>query len=461
MSSKRFLFGFVFVILVSILPLLLSVPGFGQDYYTFIRGFGERGPGPWPTDVPIPATAPGQFGYLWFIGSINGIATDSQNNVYVVDTFSCRVQKFDKSGNYLLSWGTQGLGDEQFSFPRGIAIDKNDNIYVTDTDRVTNVGRVRKFDTVGNYIPWGPWGTMQIWGPGGITCDTSGNIYVISDGGIYKFGPNGMLIGQFGGNWGNPSYPEEYQFLYALGIAVNKQGEIFITIWGDYGAGVPSQIRKYSADFQYLTRWYLDCVCAVAVDSDDNVLVCSNRDAAMGAYKYDSFGNLIQRIAPNGYPWEPGFQEFIHQPISICTDSEGHVYFFDLNFRVQKFAPPYVPYTFDGFFSPIENTPVVNQAKAGQTVPVKWRIVDKNGLPISDPASFVSLTSYGVNCATFAGDPTNSVEEVAAGSSGLQYQGDGWWQFNWKTSKAYKGQCRTMKLTLDDKSEHTASFSFK
>ena len=118
-------------------------------------------------------------------------------------------------------------------------------------------------------------------------------------------------------------------------------------------------------------------------------------------------------------------------------------------------------YDFEGFLSPIDNLPTVNQAKAGQAIPVKWRITDKNGLPISDPASFINITSYRVDCSSFAGDPTNYVEEVAAGSSGLQYIGNGWWQFNWKTSKTYKGQCRTMKLTLDDKSEHTASFSFK
>jgi virginiamycin B lyase len=125
-------------------------------------------------------------------------------------------------------------------------------------------------------------------------------------------------------------------------------------------------------------------------------------------------------------------------------------------------TPLRVEYTFEGFFTPIENSPVVNQAKAGQAIPVKWRITDKNGLPISNPGSFINITSYGVNCATLAGDPTSIVvEELSAGSSGLQYQGDGWWQFNWKTSKFYKGQCRVMKLTLDDKSEHTASFSFK
>jgi Tol biopolymer transport system component len=116
---------------------------------------------------------------------------------------------------------------------------------------------------------------------------------------------------------------------------------------------------------------------------------------------------------------------------------------------------------FEGFFPPVENPPIVNKANAGQTIPINWRITDKNGLPVSDQSSFVSITSYPVSCETFSGDPTNEVQEFVAGSSGLQYQGDGWWQFNWKTPKTYKGQCRVMKLTLDDKSEHTASFSFK
>jgi subtilisin family serine protease len=38
----------------------------------------------------------------------------------------------------------------------------------------------------------------------------------------------------------------------------------------------------------------------------------------------------------------------------------------------------------------------------------------------------------------------------AADGSGLLYQGNGNWQFNWKTPKAYAGQCRTMYLNLSD-----------
>jgi len=121
----------------------------------------------------------------------------------------------------------------------------------------------------------------------------------------------------------------------------------------------------------------------------------------------------------------------------------------------------HVTYTFYGFFSPVDNPPTVNIAKGGQSIPVKWRITDANGTPVADPASFKSLSSYRISCNDLSGDPASTVDEYAAGSSGLQNLGDGYWQFNWKTPKTYSGQCRTMVLTLDDGSIHNANFKFK
>jgi cysteine-rich repeat protein len=120
-------------------------------------------------------------------------------------------------------------------------------------------------------------------------------------------------------------------------------------------------------------------------------------------------------------------------------------------------------YTFSGFFPPIDNSPVMNIAKAGQTIPVKWHITDFGGTPISDPASFISLTSAPINCTNFNGDPGDVIEEYSIGNSGLQYLGNGNWQFNWNTSKNYAisgQQCRVMMLNLKDGSKHSADFKF-
>ena len=116
-------------------------------------------------------------------------------------------------------------------------------------------------------------------------------------------------------------------------------------------------------------------------------------------------------------------------------------------------------YKFSGFRPPINPAPTVNSAKAGQAVPVTWRITQVDGTPVSDPASFVSLTSTGEAC---GGGSSDAVEVYATGTSGLRYLGNGEWQINWKTEKAWAGHCRQLKLQLADGfASRTAEFKFK
>ena len=121
-----------------------------------------------------------------------------------------------------------------------------------------------------------------------------------------------------------------------------------------------------------------------------------------------------------------------------------------------------VTYKFTGFFAPVENDPAVNAAKAGQSIPIKWRLQDANDAPVSDATSFVNLLSYAVECTDYSGDPVDTVEEVAAGSSGLQYMGDGYWQFNWKTPLSYASTCRAMVVEFNSTAlSPPAKFKFK
>ncbi len=120
-----------------------------------------------------------------------------------------------------------------------------------------------------------------------------------------------------------------------------------------------------------------------------------------------------------------------------------------------------VNYNFQGFFSPVDNLPIVNTVKAGSAVPVKWRLTGAGGAPVTNPNNFAGLFSYQVNCGTTDG-LEDAVETVAPGGSGLQYQGDGNWQINWKTLPNYaKGSCRVMELRLNDGRSHYANFKFK
>jgi hypothetical protein len=102
-------------------------------------------------------------------------------------------------------------------------------------------------------------------------------------------------------------------------------------------------------------------------------------------------------------------------------------------------------YTVQAFASPVDNPPTINRARAGRAIPIKWRLTDQTGAPVNDPAVFSSITSSSSDCSTSA--PVDDIETYAGGS-GLQYQGDGWWQFNWATPSSYAGQCRIMRLRL-------------
>ena len=118
-----------------------------------------------------------------------------------------------------------------------------------------------------------------------------------------------------------------------------------------------------------------------------------------------------------------------------------------------------VVYNFSGFSSPVDIAPTLNVAKAGQAIPLKWRITDANGAPVTNLSS-VTVTAASLSCSL--GTTADALEEYASGDSGLQNLGDGYYQFNWKTPKTYANSCKTLKLNLGEGSgfEHTALFKF-
>lgn len=114
-------------------------------------------------------------------------------------------------------------------------------------------------------------------------------------------------------------------------------------------------------------------------------------------------------------------------------------------------------FTFTGFFAPIQNLPVVNRAKAGQAIPVKFSLAGDQGLAIFAPGF---PASQQVACDTSA--PVDQVEAtVTAGTSSLSYDAvNDTYSYIWKTETTWSGTCRSLTLRLTDGSEHTAHFSF-
>ncbi len=120
-------------------------------------------------------------------------------------------------------------------------------------------------------------------------------------------------------------------------------------------------------------------------------------------------------------------------------------------------SPPVAlqPWTFTGFSAPIDNGGVVNLVKAGEIVPVRWKLTSA-GLPVTTLTT--ASISFTVQPCTTA--RTDKIEEDAERASGLRNLGGGRYAINWKTPKL-AGKCGVMSLDIGDGVLHTALFKFR
>jgi tripartite motif-containing protein 71 len=144
-------------------------------------------------------TGPGQ------IGDARAIAEDSSGNVYVTDTPSNRVEKWNSTLGYVGQWGSKGTGDGQFDQDYGVTTGPGKGmggaaaevVYVTDG---ASGGRVQKFTLDGKFIS--KFGSGHLDQPRQLTVDpATHDIYVISARArkIVVFDQNGAVRFSFGG----------------------------------------------------------------------------------------------------------------------------------------------------------------------------------------------------------------------------------------------------------------------
>jgi len=178
--------------------------------------------------LPAPAAADYQFVTKW--GSPNagaeswtpaGIATDSQDNVYVVDNGGNRIQKFGADGDFILQWGSFGSGDGQFDQPTDVAVNSADEVYVVDRGNT----RIQKFTSSGGYLTqWGSpgAGNGQFQTPNGVGIDPgSGEVYVADSGNnrVQKFSSSGTFQLSFGSS---------LVFTNPTAVAVSSGGTVYV-----------------------------------------------------------------------------------------------------------------------------------------------------------------------------------------------------------------------------------------
>lgn len=121
-------------------------------------------------------------------------------------------------------------------------------------------------------------------------------------------------------------------------------------------------------------------------------------------------------------------------------------------------CPSSLAYNFSGFFPPVDNLPVFNEAKAGRAIPVKFSLDGDQGLDIFAEGY---PKSQEILCDSTA--QVDGIEQtVTSGSSSLSYDpSSDQYTYVWKTKKAWANTCRQLVLKLNDNSFHRANFTFK
>jgi DNA-binding beta-propeller fold protein YncE len=85
----------------------------------------------------------------WLFNRPADVAFAKNGDIYVADGYgNSRVMKFDRSGNYIKTWGKYGTGIGEFNLPHTIAVDKEGRVFVGDRENQ----RIQIFDSDGNFI---------------------------------------------------------------------------------------------------------------------------------------------------------------------------------------------------------------------------------------------------------------------------------------------------------------------
>jgi len=155
-----------------------------------------------------------------------GIAIDNQENVYISDSSNHRIIKYNERLDTFFAWGVEGKGESEFLFPNEIAIDRNSNwIYVTDS--LNNC--VQKFTLNGEFLL--KFDSKDKWDkklsyPFGISVDKEGYVFVVdrNNNSIIKFNPQGQFIYEFGDYGLGPA-----QMFHPTSIAIGPEDNIYLS----------------------------------------------------------------------------------------------------------------------------------------------------------------------------------------------------------------------------------------
>jgi sugar lactone lactonase YvrE len=176
----------------------------------------------------------------------NGLAFDSQGNLYVVEYPTHKIRRISPDGTVSTFAGngspgnSDGFGSSaRFHFPASIAIDANDTIYVSDSynhaiRKLTPSGLVSTFAGSGSSGRSDGRGIQAaFFYPGGLAVDSQGNLYVADYGNnlVRRISVDGMVSTLAGSGTAGQSngVGSAASFNAPNGVVIDSEGSLYIT----------------------------------------------------------------------------------------------------------------------------------------------------------------------------------------------------------------------------------------
>jgi len=331
----------------------------------------------------------------------SGVATDSQGNLYVTDSGNNTIRKITPGGTVTTIAGqigvkgsADGVGtNASFNLPNGIAVDTNGNLYVADEfndtiRKITPVGTNWMVSTLAGQVGTAAWldalGTnAQFSTPTGVAVDSAGNVYVadVANDVIREISP----AGQVSTIAGQPHHPGHSngtnngaQFYMPFGITVDAATNLYVT------DGINETIRKL---VPAAIGWAVSTIAGQVLVSGSADGVGTNAQFSGPAgiviggggtlYVADDNNNTIRSLTLTGTNWTVSTLAGLvgvygdadgatnnarfHSPLGVTADGAGNVYVADANNNeIRKITPGGVVSTFAGISTGSTDGPGTN-----------------------------------------------------------------------------------------------------
>jgi sugar lactone lactonase YvrE len=288
--------------------------------------------------------------------SPQGVARDSEGNLYVAETGSCLIRKITSEGVISTVAGNLSMSSVG---PLGEGAPYTNCFYGGDG---------------------GPATSAHLANPIGIAIDSAGNLYIADSSWGYEYAASNRIrkvtvAGVIstvagGGHGGDGGLATSAYLIQPTGVAVDSAGNIYIADSGNSRirkvntAGIISSVAGngtsgYSGDGEQATQAQLNNPIGVALDSAGNIYIA---DSSNNRVRKVSSAGIINTVAGNGTSGfsgdgEQATQAQLNYPTGVAVDFAGSLYIADSNNnRIRKVTTILSPTIITALVSSITQT---------------------------------------------------------------------------------------------------------